>query len=51
MRSTVLARCSLAVFGFAALGVVTVQALNISLTIPAQHLQIAWSLTNALLQL
>jgi hypothetical protein len=51
MRSTVFVRCSVVVLGLAALGVATVQALNLSVVIPVQHLRIAWSLTNALIQL
>ncbi len=51
MRSTVLIRSSVVVFGLAALGVATVQALHLSLVIPVQHMKIAWSLTSVLLQL
>ncbi len=51
MRSTVLIRSSVMVFGLAALGVASVQALHLSLAIPVQHLRIAWSLTSVLLQL
>ncbi len=51
MRSTVLIRSSVMVFGLAALGVATVQAFHLSLAIPVQHLRIAWNLTNVLLQL
>lgn len=51
MRSMVLVRGSVVAFGLAALGVATVQALNLSLAIPAQHLRIAWNLTSVLLQL
>lgn len=51
MSSTVLIRSSVVASGFAALGVATVQAFNLSLAIPVQHLRIAWNLTSVLLQL
>ncbi len=51
MRSTVIVRYSVPIFGLAALAVATVQAFHLSLAIPVQHLRIAWGLTSVLLQL
>lgn len=51
MRSSVLARSSIAAFSFVVLGAMTVQVMNLSVSIPAHHLRVAWGLTRILLQL
>ncbi len=51
MRSAVVVRCSLAVFGLAALMTTVAQILPSSPAIPTHHLRLAWSLTQILIQL
>jgi len=51
MRSMALLRFSLAACGSAALGIAAVQTAHLSLSLPVQHLQLAWTLTRVLIQL
>jgi len=51
MKSSALARYSITALALVSLGVTALQTLHFDITIPFQHLRIAWSITNALIQL